>query len=179
MRSVITAAVLLAAAPLLAQEAPKRATLPESLRSMYESVQRNVTEAAQAMPEEHYGFKPTPEVRSFGEIVGHVANAQYYFCSTALGVASPSKANFETLKTKKELVAALVESNAFCNTAYAESAIDAPAKLGKQETTKGHALVFNISHDNEHYGNLVTYLRLKNIVPPSTARTAAAKKSAD
>ncbi|HYM59588.1 MAG TPA: DinB family protein [Thermoanaerobaculia bacterium] len=177
MRSIVTAVLLIAAAPLLAQDAgaPKRATLPDSVRSLYQSAQRNVTEAAEVMPEDQYSFKPTPEVRSFGEIIGHVANSQYFFCSSALGVPNPNKANLEGLKTKKELVDALKESNTFCDGAYAPSqSLDAPASLGKQQTTKGHALIFNLAHDNEHYGNLVTYLRLKGIVPPSTARAKAA-----
>ena len=174
--------VVLVALSSLAQEAAKpepakRQPLHESLQKMYDSVKRNLVEAAEVMPEDQYGFKPTPDVRSFGEIVGHVASSQYFFCSSALSLANPNKVDFEKLKTKKELVDALNQSNTYCDDSYksaAESTLDAPITFGGHPATKGYPLVYNIAHDNEHYGNLVTYLRLKGIVPPSTARAKAA-----
>ncbi len=174
MKHSLTIAVLsLVAFSVAAQDAPKRPTLSESVQSMYQGVKRNVTEAAEQMPDDQYGFKPSPDVRTFGEIVGHVANAQYNFCSVALGVPNPNKVNFETVKTKKELVEALKQSNTFCDGAYvpgAESTLDAPESFNGRPVTKGYALILNVSHDNEHYGNLVTYLRVRGMVPPSTAR---------
>jgi hypothetical protein len=77
------------------------------------------------------------------------------------------------LKTKAELVAALKESAAFCDVAYdtmTDATVGAPAKFGSAAITVGYALTYNVAHDNEHYGNMVTYLRLKGLVPPSSAR---------
>lgn len=148
-------------------------TMAGGLAQLYRSIKVNVIEAAELMPEEHFAFKPASDVRSFGELVGHVTNTHYNFCSAARGVPSTAKINHETLKTKTELVAALKASVEFCDAAYADltdAQVLAPAKFGQASITKGYALTFNIAHDNEHYGNMVTYLRLKGLVPPSTAR---------
>ena len=161
-------------APAGAQNAaPKLESLAEGMKSLYGSIRRNVMEAAELMPEAEYAFKPTPDVRSFGELVGHVTNTHYNFCTAARGVPSPSKLNHETLRTKAELVAALKASVTFCDAAYdgaTDATIAAPAKFGAAVITVGYALTYNIAHDNEHYGNMVTYLRLKGLVPPSSAR---------
>lgn len=148
-------------------------TMAGGLAQLYRSIKVNVLEAAELMPEEHFAFKPAPDVRSYGELVGHVTNTHYNFCSAARGVPIPVKINHETLKTKAELVAALKASVEFCDAAYTDltdAQVLAPAKFGQASITKGYALTFNIAHDNEHYGNMVTYLRLKGLVPPSTAR---------
>ena len=148
-------------------------TFADGMKSLYRSIRRNLVEAADLMPESNYGFKPTPDIRSFGELIGHLANAQYNFCSPVRGVASPNKQNNETLKTKAELVAALRQSLEFCDAAYdtlTDADMMAPAAFGGAKITKGYSLTFNVAHDNEHYGNIVTYLRLKGLVPPSTAR---------
>lgn len=152
---------------------PGMDTLAGGLGQLYRSIRTNVMEAAELMPEEHYSFKPSADVRSFGELVGHVTNTHYNFCSAAREVASPARINHETLKTKAELVAALKTSLEFCDAGYTgltDPQVLAPAKFGQAAITKGYALVYNIAHDNEHYGNMVTYLRLKGLVPPSSAR---------
>lgn len=148
-------------------------TLAGGLAQLYRSIKANVIEAAELMPEEHFAFKPASDVRSFGELVGHVTNTHYNFCAAARGVPSTAKINHETLKTKADLVAALKASVEFCDAAYTDltdAQVLAPARFGQAAITKGYALTFNIAHDNEHYGNMVTYLRLKGLVPPSTAR---------
>jgi len=157
--------------------AQTRLSLAGSVKSMHASVKQNLAEAAAAMPENEYAFKPTPEVRSFGELVGHVANANYYFCSQAKGENAPSKTNFEKVTAKAELVKGLNESLAYCDGVY-NSATDAtfaePVKValpgGGAESPRGGVLAYNVAHNNEHYGNIVTYMRLKGHVPPSTAR---------
>jgi uncharacterized damage-inducible protein DinB len=166
--------VTLATAGLGAQtQGPPTETLSAGLKSLYRSIRLNLVEAADLMPESSYGFKPTPDIRTFGELIGHLANTQYNFCATARGVASPNKQNNEALKTKAELVAALRHSLEFCDAAYdtiTDAEMLAPATFGTAKITKGYSLTFNVAHDNEHYGNIVTYLRLKGLVPPSTAR---------
>jgi len=162
---------VLAQAPAAAP--PALETMAGGLAQLYRSIKANVIEAAELMPEEHFAFKPAPDVRSFGELVGHVTNTHYNFCAAARGVPSTARVNHETLKTKADLVAALKASVEFCDAAYADltdAQVLSPATFGQTTITKGYALTFNIAHDNEHYGNMVTYLRLKGLVPPSTAR---------
>lgn len=138
-------------------------------------VQKQVTtwieQAAAKMPEEEYAFKPDPAVRSFGQILGHIADANYLFCSTALGEKSPSPGVEKTKTTKAELTSALHEAFAYCRRAY-DTLTDANSndlvKAFGGERNKLGVLWFNASHNLEHYGNLVVYLRLKGIVPPSS-----------
>jgi uncharacterized damage-inducible protein DinB len=137
-------------------------------------IKRNVTEAAQKMPEAEYSFKPVDGVRTFGQLVGHVANAQFAFCATVKGEANPNQGkNNETLATKAELVAALEKSNAYCEGVYAGITDTTGAEMVKlfgNDMSKLTALYGNTAHSNEHYGNLVTYMRIKGHVPPSTER---------
>jgi len=152
-------------------------------RAMHANIRRNLAEAAAAMPAGDYAFKPTPDVRSFGELIGHVANANFFFCSQATGEKSPATANYEKAADKAVLVKALSDSLAYCDAAYTSTtdasfslAIKTPAPGGARDATRGGVLVFNTAHNNEHYGNIVVYLRLKGHVPPSTGRVQAAKK---
>jgi uncharacterized damage-inducible protein DinB len=174
-RALIFAGCLACTAlPVAAQTRP---SLAGATKGMEADVKRNLAEAAAAMPESEYAFKPTPEVRSFAELVGHVANANYYFCSQAKGEPSPAKTNFEKTTAKADLVKGLNDALAYCDAVYS-AATDAtfaePVKValpgGGPETPRGAVLEFNVAHNNEHYGNIVTYMRLKGHVPPSTAR---------
>src|SRR5258707_6335849 len=123
------------------------------------------------MPEENYNFKPTDAVRSYGQIVGHVADAQYMFCSVALGEKNPGLKIEQTKTTKADLVAALKDAVAYCDKAYntmTDASGSQMVKLFDMDLPK--LVVLNIinMHAIEHYRNLVTYMRLKNIVPPSS-----------
>jgi uncharacterized damage-inducible protein DinB len=126
---------------------------------------------AEKVPEEYYSFKPTDAVRSFGQILGHVADAQYSFCSIARGEKNPLP-NIEKTKTSKaDLIAALKEAFAYCDKAYEGMTDSSGAEMVKLmgfDTPKLGALIGNNNHLSEHYGNLVTYMRLKNIVPPTS-----------
>jgi uncharacterized damage-inducible protein DinB len=163
--STLIAAVALSAAAH-AQDNP----LSAGNKFLYTMIKANLIKAAQKMPEENYAFKPTPEVRSFGQIVGHVADAQYLFCSAVAG-EKKSPDNEKTKTSKADLVAALQEGFAYCDAVY-NSMTDAVAtdklKFFGQDATKLSVLSFNVAHDNEHYGNIVTYMRLKGLVPPSS-----------
>jgi len=138
-------------------------------------VQKQVTawieRAAGKMPEEQFAFKPDPAVRSFGQILGHVADANYSFCAGVLGESSPSPGIEKTKTTKAELTAALRDAFAYCSRAY-DALTDASAsetvKAFGQERNKLGVLWFNASHNLEHYGNLVVYMRTKGVVPPSS-----------
>ncbi|SPF36926.1 conserved exported hypothetical protein [Candidatus Sulfotelmatobacter kueseliae] len=137
--------------------------------------------SADKMPEENYQFKPTDTVRTYGQILGHVADAQYLFCSIALGEKNPGLNVEQTKTSKADLIAALKEAFAYCNKAY-DGMTDASGtqtvKLFGGDTPKLDVLTVNNMHNMEHYGNLVTYMRIKNIVPPSSEQPPqpAAKK---
>jgi uncharacterized damage-inducible protein DinB len=138
---------------------------------VYSGVKGILLRSAEKMPEENYSFKPTDAVRSYGQIIGHVADAQYLFCSIALGEKNPSP-NIEQTKTSKaDLIAALKDSFSYCDKAY-DGMTDVSATQMVQmfggDTPKLGVLNVNNMHSIEHYGNLVTYMRLKNIVPPTS-----------
>jgi uncharacterized damage-inducible protein DinB len=168
MRTLLLLLVL-AAAVASAQSGDN--PLSASTKGLFSMAKGNVVRAAEKMPEENYAFKPVPEVRSFGQLVGHVADANYTFCSAALGEQAPMKGIEKGKTAKADLVQALKDSFAYCDKAY-DSMTDAAgaekAKFFGSERPKLGILDFNIVHDYEHYGNMVTYLRLKGIVPPSS-----------
>jgi len=142
-----------------------------SLRDLWKDVTRNVTLAAAEVPESLYSFKPTASVRSFGQLIGHVAGAQFNMCAVALGEAPrPEDAVESTQTTKAALVAALRASTEFCERAYAQSdaAGQKQAMLFGQTRTRLSILGLNAIHNGEHYGNLVTYMRINGMVPPSS-----------
>jgi len=152
------------------------------VQSMHATIRRNLAEAADSMPTAEYSFKPTPQVRSFAQLVGHVTNGNFFFCAQAKGEPSPVTADHEALTDKAALVKALKDSLAYCDSVYgattdanfAQSVVVAGSK-SRTPTTRGAVLVFNTTHNNEHYGNVVVYMRLKGHVPPSTARVQPPK----
>ena len=159
-----------------AQETPTTAPanpISASEKGLYGFVSGAVVAAAEKMPEENYSFKPTPDVRSFGQLVGHVADAQYYMCATAMG-EQPVMKNIEKTKTSKaDLVAALKDAVAYCDKAYSGMTDAQGAQMTKLMNftmAKMTVLSVNTAHADEHYGNMVTYLRLKGIVPPSSEK---------
>src|ERR1700761_4840636 len=169
--------IALAAAPgvLCSQEPPSASSnsISASAKGFYTVVSGEVIAAAEKMPETNYSFKPTPEVRSFGQLVGHVADAQYFFCSTATGEASPMKDIEKTKTSKADLVAALKEAVAYCNKAYAgmtDAQGSQTVKFMNYDMARLGVLSVNTAHTDEHYGNMVTYLRIKGIVPPSSEK---------
>jgi uncharacterized damage-inducible protein DinB len=147
----------------------------------YARMKTILVSSAEKMPEENYNFKPTEAVRSYGQIVGHLADAQYNFCSMSLGETNPGLKIEQTKTSKADLVAALKEALAYCDKAY-DSMTDASGiqtvKMFGMDMPKFGVLNINNAHDMEHYGNLVTYMRLKNVVPPTSeqAPPAAQKK---
>lgn len=150
-----------------------------SEKGLYSFISGAVVKAAEKMPEENYGFKPTPEVRSFGELVGHVADANYMFCAQASGGTNPMK-NVEKTKTSKaDLVAAVKDAVAYCNAAF-DRTTDAKGsemvKLFSFNLAKLTLFSLNTAHTDEHYGNMVTYMRLKGIVPPTSEQAQAPPK---
>ncbi len=170
MKNCLVALLIASAHCLCAQSSNP---LTSSAKVMYGMVSNNVVKAAEEMPEENYSFKPTADVRSFGQLIGHVADAQYAFCGAVVG-GTPNRPDAEKTKSSKaDLVQALKDAVAYCDKAYS-GLTDAQAaetvKFFGRELPKLSVLAFNTAHTDEHYGNIVTYLRLKGLVPPSSQR---------
>jgi uncharacterized damage-inducible protein DinB len=163
-----------------APAAPPANPITVSEHGLYSFISGAVVKAAEKMPEENYSFKATPDVRSFGQLVGHVADANYMFCSKASGEENPGK-NVEKTKTSKaDLVAAIKDAVAYCNKTF-DGMTDAKGsemtKLFNFNLAKLSLLSLNTAHTDEHYGNMVTYMRLKGIVPPTSENAQAPPKS--
>jgi uncharacterized damage-inducible protein DinB len=139
------------------------------LKQFYTIRKGDLLKAADRMPAESYDFKPTPDVRTFGQLMAHIIDAQMGFCSAAGG--EPKKINAVSKTTKADLVAALKVSFEECDAAF-DAMTDETAKqmlkAGNGERSKLGTLLYATLHDNEEYGYLSMYLRLKGLVPPST-----------
>ena len=169
----------LLAFPLAAQtnqQAPQK-DLSAWLRNSYTTNRKYLARTADKMPEELYGMRPgaQPEVRTFGQLIGHLANFNYRWCSDAKGEKNPmEETDFEKLTVKADLVKALNSALAYCDGAYAMLTNSMDMVQGtRDDGTKVPVLrvsrfISNLAHNNEHYGNLVTYMRIKSIVPPSS-----------
>ncbi len=158
--------ILAGACALQAQTANPLST---EAKQAYTGVKNNLTKMADKMPEENYSFKPTPDIRTFGQLVGHVADAQTRTCAAVKG--EQKQTNVASKTSKADLVAALKESFAECDSAF-DALTDANAtdmiKTPRGQRSKLGALVGITSHSNEEYGYMAVYLRLKGIVPPSS-----------
>ena len=154
---------------LQAQPATTGNPMSTELKASYGRVKTNILKAAEKMPEENYRFKPTPDIRTFGALVAHVADSQTRACNALRGVAKEATAGQKTAKA--DIVAALKDSIADCDSAY-DSLTDATAaemvKMGQRQATRMGALAGTVAHDNEEYGYMAVYLRLKGVVPPSS-----------
>jgi hypothetical protein len=145
---------------------PAASHIAESKQN-YTGVKNNLQKMAEQMPEENYSFKATPDVRTFAQLVAHVADSQARLCSMASGEQKSVGAASKTAKA--DLVAALKDSSAICDAAF-DSLTDATASQpGGMGRSKLALLEFNTGHSNEEYGYMSVYMRLKGIVPPSTA----------
>jgi uncharacterized damage-inducible protein DinB len=130
-----------------------------------------VIRSAEKVPADLYSFRATPEVRSMGQLFGHIADALFSMCSTAAGAKPPRTAIEKSVTDKPALIAALKEGVGYCNTVFdgmtdQKGTETVPFYFGP--TPRLSVLYFAVTHTYEHYGNLVTYMRLKNIVPPSS-----------
>lgn len=145
-----------------------------SLQGLYAMTTGNVIKTAEMLDEAMYAYRPTEDVRAVGEMLAHIAGAQYMFCSIASGSENPASEDMENPPSSKEdIVAALKASTDFCNSVYAgmTDADGAAMRTVFGNTMAASAVMaFNTTHNYEHYGNLVTYMRINGIVPPSSQR---------
>jgi len=168
IRFAVTAALLLTAATARAQNANP---LTANVKVQLGAITGFVIRSAEKVPEDLYSFRATPDVRSMAELYGHVADALFAMCSTAAGAKPPRTGIEKAVTGKVALIAALKEGVSYCNTVIdgmtdQKGTEAVPFYFGP--TPRLSVLYFSVTHTYEHYGNLVTYMRLKNIVPPSS-----------
>ena len=170
----LAAAAIAVAFPLTA--AAQSNPITQALRDTWASAKRNVRASADAMPEAKYSFKPVDSVRSYGAILAHLAGASYEFCAAAKGEKPPfTEAGVEkSATTKAAIVKALDGAIAYCDEIYktlddAKAAQMVAGAFGGPQGARAGNLIGNTGHFQEHYGNLVTYLRINGLVPPSSA----------
>ena len=170
--------------PAIAQTSPQPGVAPANplsgwLRNAYMGNRNVIVRSAEKMPEENYGMHPgtQQEVRTFGQQVGHIANYNFMWCSQAKGEKNPNAGNnLEKLSTKAELLKALNDAFAYCDGIYSSltdasgtEMIDITQESGRQTRNLRMALlILNYGHNNEIYGNMVSYMRMKDIVPASS-----------
>ena len=171
LQLVCACAVLLLANAAAEQQKPAAQPLTDVTRAAWYNIKDLVLASATKVPEEHYAFQPTRDVRTFGQIVGHLANEHYLLCGAVTGRKAPDT-DFAKVAAKADLLKALQESVAVCDMGYSLLSDDNAGfsyKVFGTTYSRLRLLTLNVTHDSEHYGNLVTYMRLKGIVPPSTA----------
>jgi uncharacterized damage-inducible protein DinB len=165
-RSALVLVILLAGAVnLKAQSNP----LSSDAKQDYTSIKNTLLKSADKMPEENYSFRTTAQVRTYGEMIAHIADVQMLLCSTANG--EPKRGTAAGKTSKADLSAALKASFDYCDPVY-DSMTDATGtqtvKMFGRDKTKIGVLFFNVEHNNEMYGQMVAYMRIKGIVPPSS-----------
>jgi uncharacterized damage-inducible protein DinB len=186
MRLIVIGVVMgVLAAPALAQsgrtgQAPSQppaagTVLVRIAQNAWANAKRDIVESAAQMPEADYSFKPVDTVRTFGQILAHVADSNYFYCARSKGEAPPVPDGTleKTATTKAAIVKALGESVAYCDAVYGSLTAASAAemvKAGNNQIPRVQPLFANASHNVEHYGNLITYFRIKKMVPPSTKR---------
>jgi uncharacterized damage-inducible protein DinB len=179
-RSVVLSLALTLIAPSAwAQTAPgpSRPTFAVFLQGQYASLKRYIIASAEKMPAENFAFKPVPEVMTYAGLLAHIINVQYVFCNAVKGGPNPAGGKgLDKLTDKGALVPAVKEAFTYCDDAFAgltnENAMDvltAGSGADQWQTVRANELTRVIVHGNEHYGNLVTYMRIHGIVPPSSA----------
>jgi uncharacterized damage-inducible protein DinB len=150
-------------------QTPDANPLSAGLKGSYTTIKNNIIKAAEKMPEEHFGFKPMPDMQSFGQRLGHIADASIRSCASVKGEQKTPPAGTKTAKA--ELIAALKETFTYCDSVV-DSLTDADASklasVGGRQSTKLQPLWGMVSHNNSIYGALSVYMRLKGVIPPSS-----------
>jgi len=159
------------AQPGAASTAPAKSPHILASQAMFNGAKNNILRSVDKVPEELWSFQPTPEVRTFAQLFAHVADGQYEFCGMASEGKIVNKDIEKTATTKAAILEALKAAFAYCDAAYAgmtdASSVEMVDFFGRKMPRLG-AMNYNVSHTMEHYGNLVTYMRLKKIVPPTS-----------
>ncbi len=175
MRRVLAATVVLVlgvGSAAMAQEKASANAAVAGLTGPLLMVKGNIVKAAEQIPEDKYSFQPTKEVRTVGALFAHIADANTFFCSLITPQPKQySDATEKNVKTKAEIIAALNKSFADCEAAYGavtDADLAKPVNIFGNPTNWAGGMTMNTAHDWEHYGNIVTYMRMLNMVPPSS-----------
>ena len=143
-----------------------------SIKAQHDQVKGYIVKTAEAVPENLYSFKATPDVRSIAQLLGHIADATNSICGNAGGGKAAPLGAEKSMTTKAQLTKALADAFAVCDKVIAGMTDAQAAETTKffvgGESTRGMIIAFNTAHNFEHYGNLVTYMRLNKMVPPSS-----------
>ncbi len=178
MRMFAATLLVLLTADVSAQTPRPPQTMAMFLQGQYATLKRNLTGAAEKMPAEHFSFRPTPEVRTYSELFAHTIDTQIFFCNLVKGGTNPiAGKNLEKTVTDKAGVVQMVKDGfAYCDDVFASLSDEKLATMivvgtapNTRQTASGTQLTMVVVHGNEHYGNIVTYMRMKGIVPPSSA----------
>ena len=152
--------------------------LTDQVMARYKQIKLSLLDSAEVMPEQHYGFRLTPGQRTYGEWIAHAAVGNYGYCAAIRGVKTPQTGPILAMTGKAELSKALLESFQYCDEALV-GMTDAKAMkgiaIGERTVYPVTGMVNLAASQNEHYGNIVGYLRSKGIVPPSTVRAKQGK----
>jgi uncharacterized damage-inducible protein DinB len=173
--------MLIASSASAQTAAPAKSRPPQTfsafLQGQYASLKRYIIASAEKMPAERFGFKPTPEVMTYAGLLGHIIDVQYGFCNAVKGGPNPAAGKgLDKLTDKAALVPAIKEAFTYCDDTFAaltdQNALEMLTLGGganQRQVARANQLTMVIAHGNEHYGNLVTYMRIHGIVPPSSA----------
>ena len=171
MRYTLILGGLLAASTLGAQAAPSTPSMSSALQRSFASVADFIVKSAELMPADKYSFRATEDTRTFAQEIGHVADSHYFFCARMKDEPMPQRESLEKATEKAALVAGLKASVEYCRTAY--DGLSDTLLASHFATARGRGVRLaptsnNIAHDNEHYGKIVTLLRMNKLVPPSS-----------
>jgi len=180
--TVVIFGLLIAATSLFAQTpAPATPRPPQTyadfMQAQYGSLKRYIISSAEKMPAEHFAFKPSPEVMTYAGLLGHIIDTQYFYCNDLKGGVNPAVGKgLDKLTDKAALVPAVKEAFVYCDEVFAaltkENALEmltVGTAPNQRQVARANRLTMVIAHGNEHYGNLVTYMRIHGVVPPSSA----------
>jgi len=146
----------------------------DALRSNAQRAGKNLVAAAEEMPADKYGFKPTPAQMSIGEIVAHLSEGNDYLCSTIGGAPAPKRSELAKGAPKEKLIGRLKETFQFCESALAkvnDSNLGTKVPFfGNREVTQAHAILAAVEDWADHYSQLAIYLRLNGLLPPTAKR---------
>ena len=154
----VVSCLLLSAASSFAQTAPdKTPDVSTEMRNGFNEVNGWVMKAAETVPADKYSYRPVDTVRTFGQMIAHITDSYNYFCANAAGTKVEWSEAVEKGGTDKDtLLPKLKEAVGKCNTAYSSS------------NAQFRPLFINVGHTSLHYGNIITYMRMMGLKPPSS-----------
>ncbi len=167
-KTMFVVAGVFALVPALMAQNNMNPTISGEVKQNYTRTKDLIPRAAAKMPEDGYSLKATPDVRTYAQVIGHISEAQAMICGGITG----QQVKADTSKTAKaDVIAELRKSFDACDKAYDsinESNSSQVGGAGFMGGTLAGRLYGNLIHDNEMYGTIVVYLRMKGIVPPSS-----------